>query len=56
MLVAETSVGLNKAGTKESALQPIISGTVLVFGTGVLILIVALLSAQLSFLRAMSCS
>ena len=47
MLVAETSVGLNKAGTKESALQPIISGTVLVFGTGVLIFIVALLSSTL---------
>jgi CPA2 family monovalent cation:H+ antiporter-2 len=47
MLVAETSVGVNKAGSKESALQAIISSTILVFATGVLILLVALLSSAL---------
>jgi len=47
MLVAETSVGVSKAGSKESALQAIISSTILVFATGVLILLVALLSSAL---------
>ena len=47
MLVAETSVGLSKAGSKESALQAVISSTILVFGTGMLILLVALLSSTL---------
>ena len=47
MLIAETSVGPSNAGSKESGLQAIISGTILVFGTGVLILLVALLSSTL---------
>lgn len=48
MLIAETAVGLNKAGSKDSApLQAVISSMILVFGTGILILLVALLSSTL---------
>jgi monovalent cation:H+ antiporter-2, CPA2 family len=47
MLVAETAVGVGKVGSKESGLQAFIAGTILVFGTGVLILLVALLSSTL---------
>ncbi len=47
MLVAEASVGLSKAGSKEFGFQALISSTILVFGTGVLILLVALLSSTL---------
>jgi CPA2 family monovalent cation:H+ antiporter-2 len=47
MLVAETSVRPGNGGSKESGLQAIISSTILVFGTGVLILLVALLSSTL---------
>ena len=47
MLVAEASVGLSKAGSKEFGLQGVISGTILVFGTGVLVLLVAFLSSTL---------
>jgi monovalent cation:H+ antiporter-2, CPA2 family len=47
MLIAETAVGLNKAGSKDSALQAVISSTILVFGSGILILLVAVLSSTL---------
>ena len=47
MLIAETAVGPGKAGSKDSGLQAVISGTILVFGTVVLILLLALLSSTL---------
>ena len=47
MLVAESAVGVGKAGTRDSALQAIISSTILVCGTGILVLLVALLSSAL---------
>ncbi|HEY5777941.1 MAG TPA: cation:proton antiporter, partial [Terrimicrobiaceae bacterium] len=47
MLVAETAVGVGKVGSRDSALQAVISSTILVFGTGVLVLLVALLSSTL---------
>ena len=47
MLVAEASVGVSKANSKEFGLQGVISGTILVFGTGVLVLLVAFLSSTL---------
>ncbi|HEY5707038.1 MAG TPA: cation:proton antiporter [Terrimicrobiaceae bacterium] len=47
MVIAETAVGPDKVGSKESALQAVISNTILLFGTGVLILLVALLSSTL---------
>ena len=47
MLVAETAVGLGKGGPRDPAAQALISRTILVFGTAVLVLIVALLSSAL---------
>jgi CPA2 family monovalent cation:H+ antiporter-2 len=47
MLVAETAVGLERAGSEDSGLQAIISSTILVCGTGILVLLVALLSSTL---------
>jgi CPA2 family monovalent cation:H+ antiporter-2 len=47
MLVAETAVGLEKAGSEDSGLQAVISSTILVCGTGILVLLVALLSSTL---------
>ncbi|HEY5811272.1 MAG TPA: cation:proton antiporter, partial [Terrimicrobiaceae bacterium] len=47
MLIAETAVGLDKAGSKDSALQGVISSTILVFGTGLLIVLVVILSSTL---------
>jgi monovalent cation:H+ antiporter-2, CPA2 family len=47
MLIAESAVGVGKAGTRDSALQAIISSTILVCGTGILVLLVALLSSAL---------
>ena len=47
MLVAETAVGIGKAGSGIPGLQAIISSTILVFGTGFLVLLVALLSSTL---------
>jgi K+:H+ antiporter len=47
MLVAETAVGMGKTGSEDSGLQAVISGTILVFGTGILVLLVALLSSTL---------
>jgi CPA2 family monovalent cation:H+ antiporter-2 len=47
MLVAETAVGVGKVGSRDSALQAVISSTILVCGTGVLVLLVALLSSTL---------
>ena len=47
MLVAETAVGIGKTGSEDSGLQAVISSTILVFGTGILVLLVALLSSTL---------
>ena len=47
MLVAEASVGVSKADSKDFGLQGVISRTILVFGTGVLVLLVAFLSSTL---------
>lgn len=47
MLVAETAVGIGRTGSRESALQAMISSTILVCGTGMLVLLVALLSSTL---------
>jgi CPA2 family monovalent cation:H+ antiporter-2 len=47
MLIAETAVGVSKAGPRDTALQAVISSTILVFGTGILVLLVALLSSTL---------
>ena len=47
MLIAETAVGVGKVGARDSALQAMISSTILVCGTGFLILLVALLSSTL---------
>lgn len=47
MVVAEASVGVSKADSKDFGLQGVISSTILVFGTGVLVLLVAFLSSTL---------
>ena len=47
MLVAETAVGIGKTGSEDSGLQAVISSTILVFGTGILVLLIALLSSTL---------
>jgi monovalent cation:H+ antiporter-2, CPA2 family len=47
MIVAETAVGLSKAGSRDPALQGLISKTILAFGSAVLVLVVALLSSAL---------
>jgi monovalent cation:H+ antiporter-2, CPA2 family len=47
MLVAETAVGMERTGAEDSGLQAVISSTILVFGTGILVLLVALLSSTL---------
>jgi K+:H+ antiporter len=48
MLIAETAVGLSKVGSKDfAALRAVISSTILVFGTGMLVLLLALLSSTL---------
>jgi CPA2 family monovalent cation:H+ antiporter-2 len=47
MLVAETSVGLGKPGSKESGLQAVITSTIHLAGTCLLVLLVAFLSSTL---------
>lgn len=47
MLVAETAVGIGRTGSRDSAMQAMISSTILVCGTGMLVLLVALLSSTL---------
>jgi CPA2 family monovalent cation:H+ antiporter-2 len=47
MLVAETAVGPGEEGSRDFALEALISRTILVFATGVLILLIALLSSTL---------
>jgi CPA2 family monovalent cation:H+ antiporter-2 len=47
MIVAETAVGRSNAGSRDSVLQALISRTIVIFGTGVLVLLVALLSSAL---------
>lgn len=47
MVISEMSVNPAKAGQKTAALQAIVSGTLTVFGTGLIILVVLLLSSTI---------
>jgi monovalent cation:H+ antiporter-2, CPA2 family len=47
MLVAESAVGIGKTGSRDLAVQAIISSTIFVCGTGILVLLIALLSSTL---------